>query len=126
MRNSKTNRRFIIQTGNGITPQNDQLGGDIMSILSSVAPHLLPLLYDILKKPASQIGEYLGKQVKTLTGNGYNLSGVHHSGSGYNLAGQHTNYPGEGPTYTGGGYNLSGVHKNYRGSGGNIKLIMTK
>lgn len=45
-----------------------QEGGFIGPLLAKLGPILLPLLGDVLKKPASELGEFIGRKVKKLTG----------------------------------------------------------
>lgn len=49
----------------GITSQK---GDGIGSILAKLGPVLLPLLGEALKKPAEELGNFIGRKVKQLTG----------------------------------------------------------
>jgi len=49
--------------------------GALSELLKVLAPHLASLAVPLLKKPAEEIGEYLQKQIKKMTGGAIDLPG---------------------------------------------------
>lgn len=69
--------------------QTEQYGhGALADLLKQAGIALTPLLYDLLKKPASELSEILGTKLKKLTGNGTRLAGETYTGDGFRLAGE--------------------------------------